>query len=174
MDSLPDCWRLDRLPSSAVVLEEPVCLLTENGPDFSVLFARRLSHDPARVATVLEEVRHFKLYHKGKPRALSRTYASVAVRWHASPRCWEASPDDFHTLFALPSRDPYVAIPMPEDLMPMVEGWLKLEWHWRIFDLLRRRFGRLPGFYSPNESRLIAPDHYANAALAYPTGQRWL
>lgn len=174
MNSLPAYWRLDRLPLAAVAVEEPVCLLTENGPDFAVLFARRITHDPARVATILEEVQHFKIFAKARPPFFVKNYAEVAVRWHAHTRCWEASPDDFHTLFALPSRDPYVAIPMAGNLLALVERWLALGWHWRIFECLRRRFGRLPGFYSPSETRLIAPDHYADAALAYPLGQKWL
>lgn len=155
-----------------IALEHTVAVLLENGPGFSVLFAKHLSSEPDSGDVFLEDCTQFRIFADDHREV--ETYPEVAFRRDSTRRCFFASPDGGATLFGLPGTDPYQMIELDAKESEFVHIGLSKAGQDGFFELLRSRFGKLPGFSSPNSNELHAPDTYANAAEAYPSSQVFL
>ena len=61
MQSNPQLKSVDQLPDIEIALEHSIAVLLENGPSFSVLFARRFGSDGALGGVKLADCQQFRI-----------------------------------------------------------------------------------------------------------------
>lgn len=157
---------IDQLPCIAIAVEQPLMVLLESGPAFSVLVASHVSPEPGGSAIILEDCLQIRIEEDGE--RLSRSFAEVAFKEDPELPFWIASPDGFESLFSQPSWDPYAILQLSEEDSQRFNIDLDRSDYGSLFDLLRTRFGELPRFYTPNETRFCAPENYACGRNEFP------
>ena len=172
MDTAAKLQSIDQLPGIAVAIEQPLVVLLESGPAFSVLVASHVSPEPDGGATILEDCVQIRIEHDGE--CLSRSFPEVVITEDPELPYWVASPDGFQTLFSQPSLDPYAILQISDDDARQLYAFLDGSDYGSLFELLRTRFGRLPRFYTPNEERFCAPENYASGRKDFPHVERFL
>lgn len=159
------------LAEIAIAVEQPVAVLLANGPGFSVLFATRISARPDDGAVFVQDCTQYRIRKDGS--RTIRYYTEVMFGFDKEKTLFFASPDGGASLFSQPSRDPYAVLELSRKEAENISGYIKIRSDDALFDLLRIRFGNLPGFYTPNSNELHAPDDYATAKSEYSNDQRF-
>lgn len=172
MKTAPVLHSIDQLPLCAVAVEQPLVLLLENGPAFSVLFATHVSAEPDNGAIILEECIQVRIEPDGT--CFRKQFDQVVVLREDAQEHWIASPDGFESIFSQPSSDPYVFVQLSQSGASQLLQALNSGDFDSVFDELCGRFASLPRFYSPTPSELIAPDNYASGRIRFTEVKRFL
>jgi len=172
MNTQPELQSVDQWPHVAIALQQPLAVLVESGPAFSVLVASRLSDEPDLGGLVLEDCLQIRIEDDGDCSA-SR-FPRIAIKCESKSDYWVASPDNFDSLFSQTSRNPYAFVQLDKPETELFQNAVEARDFDTIFHLFRIRFGRLPRFYTPGEKEFRAPDNYATGRRAFPENTKFL
>jgi hypothetical protein len=89
------------------------------------------------------------------------TFVGCFFKFDEKRRCWYANPKGLDAIFSNPSEDSNAMIQLSRADFLEFRDFVRDGDYDAQFEFLRARFGRLPHFYTPSNTELRAPDHYA-------------
>ena len=160
MNAAPRYHQIDHVASSGVVVAQPLLLLLENGPAFSLVLADRASPEPDDGGVILEDCTQLRI----EPTGLTshRSFDRIMIMREPRHLFWVATPDELQSIFSQPSEDPYILLELSRSESKGFNAAIRennFDW---IFEAARLRFAQLPKFFSPSQTELQTPDNYAS------------
>jgi hypothetical protein len=161
MVTLAQFQRVNELPGTTNATLGPSVLLTECGPDFSVVIASETLWNPLADHLSLQTPVHLQISSDGP--ATLRSTSDIEVMIEPGWSLWVAKETESGLPLLTPSVEPYLILFVSGEEHATLRSAVQYQNTDALFEFCRQRMAITPGFTSPDPKTLISPPQYACA-----------